>query len=404
MSEDRLRRLLRDEPVPGAADAERRSRGVIERAYAERQPVARPILPRLAIALAAATLLAGLLLSPAGATVREWIDDALTAGVPNAEPALTDLPGGGRLLVESPEGPWVVQADGSRRLLGSYREATWSPRGLFLATTADRTLSALEPDGTPRWSISAGTPVGDPRWSPSGFRIAYRAGRNLRVINADGTGDRLVDSGVPPVPPAWFPPGLHLLAYIDGEEKLRIVDPDAGTRMASVQASSGTVALAWSFDGSLLLEQTRRGLWTREVGSDKLAERIEIGAARRIQLPARAAVRAAAFSPANQAIATLLRLPAGSAGEPRSEVAQVDPDGGPARRLFAVSGELSDLAWSPDGSRLLVAWPGADQWLFLPHLGVDRIRAVEGVTELFSPGSPGRAPFPRIEGWCCSTR
>ena len=158
------------------------------------------MLPRLAIALAAMALLAGLILSPAGAAVREWIDDAFTDGVPNAEPSLTELPGGGRLLVRSAEGPWVVQADGSRRLLGRYREATWSPHGLFVGASAGRTLSALEPDGTPRWSISAGSAIENPRWSPSGFRIAYRAGRDLRVVDADGTGDRSVDAGVAPFP------------------------------------------------------------------------------------------------------------------------------------------------------------------------------------------------------------
>ena len=82
----------------------------------------------------------------------------------------------------------------------------------------------------------------------------------------------------------------------------------------------------------------------------------------------------------------------------------IDPGDGSQRRLFAVSGRLSDLAWSPDGSRLLLAWADADQWLFLPLDGNDRIRAIEGIAAIFSPSSAGRALFPRVDGWCCSAR
>jgi len=403
MNEDRLRRLLRDEPLPGAADAERRGRGVIERAYAERVPIDRPVLPRLALALAAVTLLAGLVLSPAGAAVRDWIGDTFDGGVPNARPALDELPGGGQLLVQSSDGPWVVQADGSRRLLGRYGEATWSPRGLFVGATAGRTLSALEPDGTPRWAISAGSAIDDPRWSPSGFRIAYRAGRNLRVVDADGDDDRVVDTGISPVPAAWFPSGLHLLAYLDGGARLRIADPDADKAMASAEGSPGTVELAWAPDGSLLLERSPDALWVREVSASKLVGRIGIGTARRIPLPTGAEVGAAAFSPHNETIAVLL-LRRSDTATPRSEVLLVDPAGGPPRRLFAVSGRLSDLVWSPDGSRLLLSWPDADQWLFLPAGRTGRILAIDGIASAFAPGEPALASFPRIAGWCCSGR
>jgi dipeptidyl aminopeptidase/acylaminoacyl peptidase len=402
MNEDRLRKLLRDEPIPGAVGAERRGHGVIERAYAERVPVERPVLPRLVIAIAAMTLLAGLVLSPAGAAIREWIDDAFTTGVPNAEPALSDLPGGGRLLVQSREGPWVVQPDGSRRLLGSYGNATWSPHGLFLATTAGRTLNAVEPDGTPRWSISAAGSVRDPHWSPSGYRIAYSSGRELRVIDADGTEDRLVDRGVTAVPPAWFPSDLHLLAYLDDGERVRLVEPDGGRRMGSAHSSPGAIGLAWSPDGSLLLELTKHALWRHTVSSDKLAGRVELGPPQRAYPPLRATIRSAAFSPRGRTIAALVQLPRRTAGKPRSEVLLIDPDDGLRRRLFAVSGQLSDLTWSPDGRYLLVAWPDADQWLFLPVGGRMRIKAVEGIAALFAPGTPGPAPFPRVEGWCCS--
>jgi hypothetical protein len=399
MSEDRLRTMLREEPLPGAADAERRGLALLERAYAERRPANRPVLPRLAVALAAAALLAALLLSPAGAAVRNWIGDVFTAGVRNAQPALTEVPGGGRLLVQSPRGPWVVQPDGSRRLLGRYNEASWSPHGLFVAGASGRTLSAIEPDGTPHWSISAAGPVSDPRWSPSGFRIAYRVERSLRVIRADGTEDRLLGPAAP-VAPAWFPLGTHLLAYVDAARRLRVVEVDTARTLAAAPTSPGITAVGWSADGSALLEHSPHGLWLRHLRLDKLADSVTLGKAQRVPLPAGAVMRAVAFAPHRRTIAALVERH-GGAGAPRSEALLIDPNGGPPRRLFAVSGHLNQLAWSPDNSRLLLAWPAADQWLFLPTGGRGHLQAIGNISSVFSPGLRDQAPFPRIEGWCC---
>jgi hypothetical protein len=399
MSEDRLRALLRDEPVPGAAEAEDRGLALVERAYAERRPASRPVLPRLAVALAITALLAALLLSPAGAAVRNWIGDVFTAGVRNAQPALTKVPGGGHLLVQSSRGPWVVQPDGARRLLGRYQEASWSPHGLFVATASGRTLSAIEPGGTPHWSVSAAGPVSDPRWSPSGFRIAYRAGRSLRVVRADGTGDRLLGLAAP-VAPAWFPLGAHLLAYMDTAKRLRVVEADTARTLAAASASPGVTALDWSADGRNLLELSPRGLWLRSLRIEKLAGGIRLGSAQRVPLPAGAIVRTAAYAPRRQTIAALVER-RGGAGTPRSEALLIDANGGPQRRLFAVSGHLSQLAWSPDGSRLLLAWPAADQWLFLPTGGRGHLQAIGNIASIFSPGLRSQATFPGIEGWCC---
>jgi hypothetical protein len=400
MNEDRLRTLLREEPVPGVAEAERRGLALVERAYAERRPESRPVLPRLAVALAAAALLAALLLSPAGAAVRNWIGDVFTAGVRNAQPALTEVPGGGRPLVQSSRGPWVVQPDGSRRLLGRYEEASWSPHGLFVAATSGRTLSAVEPGGTPHWSVSAAGPVSDPRWSPSGFRITYRAGHSLRVIRADGTGDHLLGPAAP-VAPAWFPPGTHLLAYVGTTGRLRIVEADTGRTLASAATAPGVEALDWSADGGVLLEISPHSLWLRHLHLDKLADGVRLGPAQRVPLPAGAAVRTAAFAPHRRTIAVLLERNAQTSA-PRSEALLIDAGGGPPRRLFAVSGHLNQLAWSPDGSRLLLAWPAADQWLFLPVRQGDRLRAIGNIASVFSPGRGETAPFPQIEGWCCA--
>lgn len=404
MSEDRLRALLREAPLPAEDRAERRGLEVVHAAFAERQAAPRrPVLPRLAVALAAATLLAALLLSPAGAAVRDWIGDAFTVGVRDAEPVLTEVPGGGRLLVSSPRGAWVVQPDGSRRLLGRYAEVTWSPRGLFVGAASGHALSAVEPDGTVHWSLSARAPVGDPRWSPSGFRIAYRAGNALRVVAGDGTGDELLEAAVAPVPAVWDPQGLHRLAYVDARGDLLVVNADTGETVSSTEATRGTTGLDWAPDGARLLEVMRRSLLLREVHEGKLADRLDLGPARDVRLPAGAVVQSASFSPRDGTIAALLGLPSHGTRPPRSALVLVGLSGDATRPLFTVPGRLTDLVWSPDGRRLLIPWADADQWLFIPADGTDRVRAIGGISDEFDPGgTPGGIAFPGIDGWCCA--
>ena len=131
---------------------------VVHGAFEARHPVhVRPRLSRLAIALALGLLIAGIALSPAGAKVADVVHDVVEPGSDNAQPALTSLPASGRLLVSSPQGPWIVDQDGSQRLLGAYQEAAWSPSGMFAAVTRGRQLTAVDPVGTcaGRWPRGA---------------------------------------------------------------------------------------------------------------------------------------------------------------------------------------------------------------------------------------------------------
>jgi hypothetical protein len=404
MNEQRLRQLLREAPVPEAEGAERRGLMMVAEAFRQRVEAPPPRSTRtsprrLAISLAIAAVLAALLLSPAGASVRHWVGDVFADNVPPAQPGLANTPGAGRLLVVSGAGPWVVQPDGSRRLLGDYGEATWSPHGLFVAAVSGRTLTAVEPDGSPHWSLTAGAPISDPRWSPTGFRIAYRAGRELRVTAANGSGDHGIEAGTAAVAPAWMPQGLPELAYVDGSGRLRIADSESGRVLNTASALAGVVKLAWGEGGTLLLEASRGAVRLRTLRIEKLTQGIEVGPGRRLPLPAGATVRDAAISPAGGTVAVLVRDRRG--GGSRSSVLLFARNGAP-RRLLAVPGSLSELAFSPDGGRLLIAWPEADEWLFLP-LGRGRGKVVGDVSAAFAPGQRAAA-FPQIEGWCCHAR
>ena len=100
------------------------------------------------------------------------------------------VPGGGRLLVQAGPSAWVVASDGAKRRLGAYSGTSWSPHGLFVVGWHGRELTALDPGGAVRWSLTARERIAAARWAPvDGFRIAYVAGSALRIVNGDGTGD-----------------------------------------------------------------------------------------------------------------------------------------------------------------------------------------------------------------------
>ena len=130
------------------AHMERRSRS-----FSDREPTPRRRnVVRPAAVLVAVAVVAGVIASPPGRAVVDRVREVV--GVKGAEPALFSLPSPGRLLVSSDAGVWVVERDGSKRLLGRYREATWSPFGRFVAAASANELAALEPDGSVRWTLS----------------------------------------------------------------------------------------------------------------------------------------------------------------------------------------------------------------------------------------------------------
>ncbi len=278
-----------------------------------------------------------------------------------------------------------MQPDGSKRLLGRYAEASWSPHGLFVAVTREHELLAVDPKGKVRWSLARSGRISLPRWAPDGYRIAYLDGSALRIVVGDGTGDHLLDSHVDAVAPAWRPSTAHahILAFVTAADRLVIVDVDGGEVLARRQLHERPSELLWSSDGRRLAV----------IGSNELALFGSSGA-RLTELHVRRKLGAAAFVPGSHELTVIL-------GGSRSDAVTFDldrPRSDPAE-VFSGSGRFSGLAWSPDGRWLLLAWPTADQWVFVPA-GDGRIDAVAGLAAQFSPGSRRRPPS--LEGWCCA--
>ena len=109
-------------------------------------------------AAAVAVVFLAAVLSPPGRAVISDVRDAIgtetVVGVPKAQPALFSLPAAGRVLVSAPTGTWVLDADGSKRRLGDYDEASWSPQGLHAVASTRSQLVAVTPSGEVRWTLA----------------------------------------------------------------------------------------------------------------------------------------------------------------------------------------------------------------------------------------------------------
>jgi hypothetical protein len=201
--------------APHEREAEERAWEVVGAAYESRVPVTWPrrhARPLVAGAIVAAAVAAAL--SPPGRSVVRSLRKAV--GVEHAKMELFSLPAPGRLLLTGPGGTWIVNADGSRRRLGSYRDAAFSPHGLFVAVTRQNELAALDPKGNVRWTLPRRSPR-FPAWTGTvtDTRIAYLSGGKLHIVAGDGTGDRAVAKAAP-YPPTWMP-GRKVLFWTGSE-------------------------------------------------------------------------------------------------------------------------------------------------------------------------------------------
>jgi hypothetical protein len=368
------------DPAPGEREAGERSWQVVRSAFADREPVPRKRARWPIVAAAAGFAVVAAVLSPPGLAVLGSIRDAVR-GEPNAKPALFSLPTG-RLLVNSDRGAWVVQRDGSKRLLAGYRDASWSPHGLFVAAINGNELRALEPDGDVHWSI--GRPeLHFPRWSNAGHRderVAYISAATLRVVGGDGRGDHAV-AAADRVAPAWRP-RTHVVAFADTRGRVVVADADTTRRLWTRRAQQRPVELDWSSDGDFLLVRGASSITIFGADGRQRLEPLGQGAAPVVDASFASSQAAVAFVQQAAGRSFLWLYP------------RLRPDGTTARRVFAGAGVFDRVLWSPNGRWLLLAWPSADQWLFFRSAAVRKIVPVSGIEGAFGPGA---VPA----GWCC---
>jgi hypothetical protein len=370
VSERRVRQLL--DSAPADEQAEARAWELVRAAYAEREPRRRPRRRlRLALALTAVAAIAAAALSQPGRAVVNAVRRSI--GIERAQPALFRLPAAGRLLVAGRSGAWVVAADGSKRRLGDYPQASWSPHGLYVVAAGTNQLAAVTPTGAVHWTLSR-PQIRFPRWggTRTDTRIAYLTTNTLHIVGGDGTGDARA-KGLPaaaPVPPAWQPTAAdrHVLAYVTARDRVTVLDADGGSVRWVSTTYAGPRALAWSLDGKELALATRTAVVLFDART---------GRATTVHVEG---VRAVAFAPDGQL--ALLRS---------HEV--LLRQGGRLRTLFVPpGGRLGGLVWSPDGRWLLTELPAADEWVFLQAHGGRRILAVSHIAAQFGA-------FPSLSGW-----
>jgi hypothetical protein len=391
--ERRLRNALRAARAPRAADAERRAWHVVRAAHAARVPArGAHRARRLGLAAAAAAVALGaLVLTPAGAKMGDWIGEMVDP--PDATSvSLGPLPAKGRMLVVADSGAWIVQDDGARRRLGSFRDATWSPGGLFVAAARGHELVALEPDGDERWARPAPGRVSVPRWSPDGYRIAYRSGRDLWIVTGDNDSRWRLARGVRSTPPAWKPvpePLPQVVAFAAGG-RVRIVEADApGRTLGATPPGPPPREIWWADAGRRLVTVASRGVRVHDSRGRLL---------RTIALPRGRVSAGSAIAPDGRRLAIIARRPADRSSE--LLLMRLDRRARP-RDLLSALGSFEGLTWSIDGRLLVLGLPDSGQWYFVRPRRSGGLESVAGVRRRFTGGvEPRTGAFPRPAGWC----
>lgn len=436
---------LREQPLPGEAEAAARSWPVVEAALAGRESAAgrsgrhgapgsavrhgapgsavrhrgraSVLGPRRAVRLALVCALAGAglvaALTPAGAEVGDWIGDRFAERQDQGAPAFVGLPPGGSVLAISGSGAYAVHADGSSRRLGSFSDAGWSPRGLHVVGVDGRRVIAVNPVGTVKWTIARPGRVHHPAWSlGEGYAVTYLEGDVLRVVAGDGTPatDRALRGRAAPVTPAWRPGSDRILTYATAAGAIETIDVVTGatvwrTSPAAARAApaAGDPAAGDPATGDLAAGDhatrdpapaptaVRELAWTRDgrrvvaLSSDGVTILSATGRTL-VTIPLPGVSRELAVHPSGRRAAIVVTR----GGQAR--VLDVRLPGG-TWQLF--QGDVHGLAWSQDGRHLLLAWRATGQWLVIGPGG--RMRALHDVSrELGAAGG-----FPRVAGWCC---
>jgi hypothetical protein len=388
-----VRDRLREHQPPGEAEAAARAWPLVEAALAEREAAGRDVRGRsgirrgaLRLALVCGLLGAGLLaaLTPAGAEVGDWLEDRFERDEA-AAPGLASLPEGGAVLAISRSGAYAVRSDGNSQHLGPFSDAGWSPRGLHVVGVDGRRVVAVDPMGTPKWSIARRERVHHPAWSLGrGYAVAYVEGRSLRVVAGDGDPDtdRFLRARTAPVTPAWRARSDRILSYATTDGGIETIDTANGRMLWRTEQRERVRTLAWTSDGRRLVALSADAVTVLDATGRSLRRLLLPGAGRRLALHPSGGRAAVVIESADETRVVEVPL-AGGAEEPARDT----------RQLF--QGDVDGLAWSQDGRYLLLSWRATGQWLVIAPGG--HVRALHEVSrELGAAGG-----FPRVVGWCC---
>jgi hypothetical protein len=369
-----VRRELERIEIPDEHEARERAWRVVQAAFAQREPAPRPSrTPWIAAGAVAFAAVVAALASPPGRAVIHRVREAV--GIERAVPALFSSPAPGRILVTSSSGAWVVQASGSKRRLGDWQQASWSPFGRFVVVAGGHELATLTPGGDVHWTLARRQPR-FPSWggTRTDTRIAYVSVQSLRVVAGDGTDDRRsCGHAVARVSPAWQPGSRRVLAAAARKGVVSVYAVDTCQLLWRSTPGPVPTKLEWSSDGRRLLVLAPTRLRVYDVRGRVVAQDDPSDSTRDTD---------ATFFPGSHRV-VVVRVGA------QSDVFVL----GGGKALFHVAGALGQVAPSPDGRWLLVTWPGADQWIFVRTSGRG-IRAVSNIARQFE--SP---TFPSVHGW-----
>ena len=230
-------------------------------------------------------------------------------------------PDGRKILFAKDDDLYVMQADGSGRVLVARGDAevtgySWSPDGRMIAFTQAGLLNdvffeelwVMAADGSGQLRLvedGAG-----PSWSPDSRTIAYEGGGQIRSINPDGTGDTgLTNQRYGASQPAWSPGGerIAFVTALDeppgrpADRHIFLINPDGSGALDLTRGRGDDDSPTWSPDGGKI---------------------------------------AFLFSE-------------GDDGNDGSEVAVMNPDGSGRTNLTRTPGFDISPRWSPDGSRIV---------------------------------------------------
>jgi hypothetical protein len=396
MTEAELRARLRATRIDADPEAEQRAWRVVRSAYnrgaaTRRRRHWRITMPAVASLVAVVAIVLASASAPREALGR-WIRQAIgISAQPRPRPMLAGLPSGGQLLVNSPAGPWIVHADGSRRYLGRYAAAAWSPHSLYVVAWRGAKLAALDPQAHPHWTLTAAAAVTVARWSPDGYRIAYVAGRALNIVAGDGSDNHLLDPTFGSITPAWEPETgqAHRIAFVDRLGDIELRDADTGALLWRVRPPARSQQLLWSPDGTRLLTAATHRLSVYDARGRLLAD----GTLRSAD-----SVGSVAFATGNR-LAIILHRP----NQPADSVALLDATRQGLKRapqtLFTAPERMTGIDWSPNHRWLLTSSPSADQWIFIRIIAPTRLAAVGRIAGQFRRNGNRAGGFPNLGGW-----